>query len=92
MTHTHTQLITTLQQLKVTQIDLVNVDNTANSVTVHFTPTIPHCSMATLIGLSIRVRLLRALPRRLHHAGEKLCRYACGHVRCLNHTVLSNED
>ena len=29
-----------------------------------FTPTIPHCSMATLIGLSIRVRLLRALPRR----------------------------
>lgn len=29
-----------------------------------FTPTIPHCSMATLIGLSIRVQLLRALPAR----------------------------
>lgn len=33
-------------------------------MTVHFTPTIPHCSMATLIGLSIKVRLLRALPER----------------------------
>lgn len=29
-----------------------------------FTPTIPHCSMATLIGLSIRVQLLRTLPAR----------------------------
>ena len=31
---------------------------------VEFTPTIPHCSMATLIGLSIRVKLLRSLPTR----------------------------
>lgn len=29
-----------------------------------FTPTIPHCSMATLIGLSIKVKLLRSLPQR----------------------------
>ena len=27
-------------------------------------PTIPHCSMATLIGLSIRVKLKRSLPSR----------------------------
>ncbi|KAE8228783.1 hypothetical protein CF326_g6274 [Tilletia indica] len=33
-------------------------------VKLEFTPTIPHCSMATLIGLSLRVRLLRALPPR----------------------------
>jgi metal-sulfur cluster biosynthetic enzyme len=33
-------------------------------VTVRFTPTIPHCSMATLIGLAIRVKLLRSLPPR----------------------------
>ena len=33
-------------------------------VHVRFTPTIPHCSMATLIGLSIRVKLLRSLPSR----------------------------
>lgn len=31
---------------------------------VRFTPTIPHCSMATLIGLCIRVKLLRSLPIR----------------------------
>jgi len=35
-----------------------------SSVDVRFTPTIPHCSMATLIGLSIRVKLLRSLPSR----------------------------
>lgn len=27
-------------------------------------PTIPHCSMATLIGLTLRVKLLRSLPTR----------------------------
>ncbi|CAO1622049.1 unnamed protein product [Jaminaea pallidilutea] len=32
------------------------------AVRLEFTPTIPHCSMATLIGLSLRVRLLHALP------------------------------
>ncbi|KAL7550217.1 hypothetical protein ACHAWF_013447 [Thalassiosira exigua] len=35
-----------------------------STVHVEFTPTIPHCSMATLIGLSIRVKLLRSLPSR----------------------------
>jgi hypothetical protein len=35
-----------------------------SSVEVLFTPTIPHCSMATLIGLSLRVKLLRSLPQR----------------------------
>lgn len=41
------------------------MDNLKNEVKVNFTPTIPHCSMATLIGLSIRVLLLRTLPTRL---------------------------
>ena len=31
-------------------------------IKVFFTPTIPHCSMATLIGLCIRVKLWRSLP------------------------------
>lgn len=43
---------------------MLQVDDKANKVNVKFTPTIPHCSMATLIGLSIRVQLLRALPAR----------------------------
>ncbi|KAL2912305.1 MIP18 protein galla-2 [Polyrhizophydium stewartii] len=53
-----------LEQLHITQLDLVRVDPHDSHVVVRFTPTIPHCSMATLIGLCIRVRLLRSLPPR----------------------------
>ncbi|RKP39539.1 hypothetical protein BJ085DRAFT_42442 [Dimargaris cristalligena] len=54
----------TLEQLNVTQCNHIAVDDSANYIRVEFTPTIPHCSMATLIGLCIRVRLLRSLPER----------------------------
>jgi len=54
----------TLEELHVLEESLITVDNKNNTVKVLFTPTIPHCSMATLIGLSIRVKLLRALPTR----------------------------
>ncbi|KXN72088.1 DUF59-domain-containing protein [Conidiobolus coronatus NRRL 28638] len=54
----------TLEQLNVTQLEHIYVDEENNTIKVHFTPTIPHCSMATLIGLCIRVRLLRSLPER----------------------------
>jgi cytosolic iron-sulfur assembly component 2 len=54
----------TLEQLKVAQLELIEVNESENSIDVHFTPTIPHCSMATLIGLCIRVKLLRSLPPR----------------------------
>jgi len=43
---------------------MVDVDDAAGSVRVQFTPTVEHCSMATLIGLCIRVKLLRSLPAR----------------------------
>lgn len=54
----------TLEELHVVQQSSIRVDNDTNEVFVNFTPTIPHCSMATLIGLSIRVKLLRSLPSR----------------------------
>lgn len=54
----------TLEQLNVVEQSLVEVDDANNYVKVQFTPTIPHCSMATLIGLAIRVQLLRSLPER----------------------------
>jgi len=54
----------TLEQLDVVKLSDVRVDDGKNRVGVEFTPTIPHCSMATLIGLSIRVKLLRSLPPR----------------------------
>ncbi|KAF7279752.1 hypothetical protein GWI33_006782 [Rhynchophorus ferrugineus] len=54
----------TLEELHVVTENLISVDNAKNDVCIKFTPTIPHCSMATVIGLSIRVKLLRCLPSR----------------------------
>ncbi|XP_045193863.2 cytosolic iron-sulfur assembly component 2B-like [Mercenaria mercenaria] len=54
----------TLEELNVVDCDNVHVNDSDSTVEILFTPTIPHCSMATLIGLSIRVKLLRALPPR----------------------------
>ncbi|KAJ7702229.1 hypothetical protein B0H17DRAFT_1043266 [Mycena rosella] len=52
----------TLEELRVVSAPQITVSG--NRVMVEFTPTVPHCGMSTLIGLSIRVRLLRALPSR----------------------------
>lgn len=54
----------TLEQLKVTDLKNVSVDDKNSYIRIFFTPTIPHCSMATLIGLCIRVKLIRSLPVR----------------------------
>ncbi|CAL8349255.1 unnamed protein product [Boreogadus saida] len=43
---------------------ILQVNDEDSTVGIEFTPTIPHCSMATLIGLSIKVKLLRSLPER----------------------------
>ncbi|EGO21795.1 hypothetical protein SERLADRAFT_372430 [Serpula lacrymans var. lacrymans S7.9] len=51
-----------LEELRVVSAPQIDVGD--NHVTVEFTPTVPHCGMSTLIGLSIRVRLLRSLPQR----------------------------
>lgn len=53
-----------LEELNVVEQLRVKVDDAGSTVGVDFTPTIPHCSMATLIGLSIKVKLLRSLPDR----------------------------
>ncbi|TDL27634.1 hypothetical protein BD410DRAFT_782766 [Rickenella mellea] len=52
----------TLEQLAVVSSPQVAVSG--NFVNVEFTPTVPHCGMSAIIGLSIRVRLLRSLPNR----------------------------
>jgi metal-sulfur cluster biosynthetic enzyme len=54
----------TLEQLNVLSSENIDVDDEHSKILVKFTPTIPHCSMATLIGLCIRVKLLRSLPSR----------------------------
>eukprot|EP00835_Amoeboradix_gromovi_P001248 NODE_53_length_26956_cov_0.387348.p14 type:complete len:159 gc:universal NODE_53_length_26956_cov_0.387348:115-591(+) len=60
-----------LEQLKVVCKSDVHIDNTeiiegmqCCLIKILITPTIPHCSMATLIGLSIRVKLMFSLPDR----------------------------
>jgi metal-sulfur cluster biosynthetic enzyme len=66
----------TLEQLGVVSRDQIEVfdildvppeerpDGACSTLNVRFTPTIPHCSMATQIGLSIIVKLNRSLPSR----------------------------
>lgn len=40
------------------------LDSPLQTVTVLITPTITHCSLATVIGLGVRVRLEQSLPPR----------------------------
>lgn len=54
-----------LEELNVVSQEQISVDLENNIVTVLFSPTINHCSMAPLIGLSIIVKLWRSLPDRL---------------------------
>eukprot|EP00002_Diphylleia_rotans_P006095 TRINITY_DN1540_c0_g1_i1.p1 TRINITY_DN1540_c0_g1~~TRINITY_DN1540_c0_g1_i1.p1 ORF type:complete len:182 (+),score=38.15 TRINITY_DN1540_c0_g1_i1:49-594(+) len=49
-----------LEQLNVVRTELIAIEG--KDLCVQFTPTVPHCSMSTLIGLCIRVKLLRSLP------------------------------
>lgn len=62
----------TLEQLDVVSLDLINVyedivdgnqlcnkGSPVKNVKVYFRPTIPHCSMASLIGLAIKIQLLK---------------------------------
>ncbi|MCD7470095.1 Protein ae7 [Datura stramonium] len=53
-----------LEELKVITEDAVEVDDKRSYVRVTFTPTVEHCSMATVIGLCLRVKLMRSLPSR----------------------------
>ncbi|RTG83054.1 uncharacterized protein DC041_0009117, partial [Schistosoma bovis] len=53
-----------LEVLSVLTDDWINVNDAESWVCVEYSPTIPGCSMATLIGLAIKVKLIRSLPRR----------------------------
>ncbi|KAI5959768.1 uncharacterized protein KGF55_005000 [Candida pseudojiufengensis] len=58
----------TLAQLAVVNLEDIHIEkkphDQISQVTIKITPTITHCSLATLIGLGIRVRLDRSLPAR----------------------------
>uniref|UniRef100_A0A6I8NNC3 Cytosolic iron-sulfur assembly component 2A n=1 Tax=Ornithorhynchus anatinus TaxID=9258 RepID=A0A6I8NNC3_ORNAN len=55
----------TLEELEVVTescVKVKEVDEDDYLVIIRFTPTVPHCSLATLIGLCLRVKLQRCLP------------------------------
>lgn len=55
----------TLEDLDVVYEDCVNICKATTKgvavIRVEFNPTVPHCSLATLIGLCIRIKLERNL-------------------------------
>jgi metal-sulfur cluster biosynthetic enzyme len=53
-----------LEELNVVRAQAIEVDDENSRIKLFFTPTVPHCSMSTLIGLCLRVKLMRALPVR----------------------------
>lgn len=62
---------------------------------VNFTPTVAHCTMATLIGLCIRVKLLQDLAPRFKVATTHVFGRVSWndadlrhlHVQCLSHSL-----
>ncbi|XP_021718004.1 protein AE7-like 1 [Chenopodium quinoa] len=51
-----------LEQLSVLTEDSITVDDNLARILITFTPTVQHCSMATVIGLCLRVKLKHYFP------------------------------
>ncbi|KAF9609834.1 hypothetical protein IFM89_018776 [Coptis chinensis] len=51
-----------LEQLSVLSEESITVDDKLARILITFTPTIQHCSMATVIGLCLRVKLMNSFP------------------------------
>nr|POE68208.1 protein ae7-like 1 [Quercus suber] len=51
-----------LEQLSVLSEESITVDEKLGRILITFTPTIQHCSMATVIGLCLRVKLKHCFP------------------------------
>ena len=67
----------TLEQLNVVTEEQITVDDKGNDIKVLFTPTIPHCSMATLIGRKMndnkhcQARVLVQVPGQIQNSWSK---------------------
>ncbi|CAN1814126.1 Protein AE7-like 1 [Linum perenne] len=56
-----------LEQLSVLSEESITVDDKLGRILITFTPTIQHCSMATVIGLCLRVKLQECFPPHYKH-------------------------
>ncbi|XP_073157086.1 protein AE7-like 1 isoform X1 [Henckelia pumila] len=74
-----------LEQLSVLSEESVTVDEKLGRILITFTPTIQHCSMATVIGLCLREKLKDCFPPHFkvdikvapgsHANEESVCKY-----------------
>lgn len=51
-----------LEQLSVLSEESIAINVKLGRIQITFTPTVQHCSMATVIGLCLRVKLMRCFP------------------------------
>eukprot|EP00375_Theileria_parva_P001764 XP_764439.1 hypothetical protein [Theileria parva strain Muguga] len=51
-----------LEDLNVVSKDNIFIDEDTSTVSVFFSPTVPHCTQASIIGLMIFVKLYQSLP------------------------------
>ncbi|KAG2534854.1 protein AE7-like 1 isoform X2 [Panicum virgatum] len=51
-----------LEQLSVLSQESISVDEKLGRIQITFTPTVQHCSMATVIGLCLRLKLMQKFP------------------------------
>ncbi|XP_010942017.1 protein AE7-like 1 isoform X3 [Elaeis guineensis] len=51
-----------LEQLSVLSEESITVDEKLGCIQITFTPTVQYCSMATVIGLCLRVKLMQCFP------------------------------
>jgi len=58
----HDYTLETLKVVKRKHIEIAYTENMHCHISIQFTPTVPHCTLATTIGLCIREKLRRELP------------------------------
>ena len=54
----------TLEEINVVDEDDIEIDNNKKYITIYYTPTIPNCSLSSLIGLSIKAKLINNVDKR----------------------------
>lgn len=54
----------TLEQLDIVSHKTIFINHDSKTILVFFKPTIPHCSVANLIGLMIRAKLHRSISSK----------------------------
>ena len=54
----------TLEEINVLNEDDIEIDNNKKYIKIYYTPTIPNCSLSSLIGLSIKAKLINNVDKR----------------------------